>query len=94
MDNLKYIAVFITVAISYSIEGKIIDFDNKIEKWWKGILRVLLAIVVLAGVYLYGSFYDPEPVTTLKMILDIVVYALLGPILILLLPWIMKKLKL
>jgi membrane-associated phospholipid phosphatase len=94
VDNLKYIAVFITVAISYSIEGKIIDFDNKIEKWWKGVLRVLLAIVVLAGVYLYGSFYDPDPVTTLKMILDIVVYALLGPILILLLPWIMKKLNL
>ncbi|TFG09871.1 phosphatase PAP2 family protein [Candidatus Heimdallarchaeota archaeon] len=94
VDNLKYIAVFITVSISYAIEGKLVNFDNKIEKWWKGVLRVLLAIVVLTGVYVYGEFFDPEPVTNLKMILDLIVFALLGPILILVLPWIMKKLKL
>ncbi len=93
MDNFKYIAVFTTASISYAIEGKLVNFDNKIDKWWKGVLRVLLAVIVLAGVYVYGMLYDPDPVTTLKMIIDIIVYALLGFILILLLPWIMKKLK-
>ena len=93
VSNFKYIAVFTTACISYAIEGKIINFDNKIDKWWKGVLRVLLAIVVLAGVYVYGMFYDPDPLTTLKIILDLVIYALLGPILLLLLPWMMKKLK-
>ncbi len=94
VGNLKYIAIFTTASISYAIEGKLVNFDNRIEKWWKGILRVLLAIVVLAGVYLYGEFFDPDPLTTLKMILDLVIYALLGPIFILLLPWIIKKLNL
>ena len=94
VDNLRYIVVFTTASVSYAIEDKIVDFDNTMDKWWKGILRVLFAIVVLAGVFLYGMFFDPEPVTTLKMILDLVVYALLGPILFLLLPWIIKKLKL
>lgn len=94
VGNLKYVAIFTTASISYAIEGKLVNFDNRIEKWWKGILRVLLAIVVLAGVYLYGEFFDPDPLTTLKMILDLVIYALLGPIFILLLPWIIKKLNL
>lgn len=94
VGNLKYIAIFTTASISYAIEGKLVNFDNRIEKWWKGILRALLAIVVLAGVYLYGEFFDPDPLTTLKMILDLVIYALLGPIFILLLPWIIKKLNL
>lgn len=94
VGNLKYVAIFTTVSISYAIESKLVNFDNRIEKWWKWILRVLLGIVVLAGVYLYGEFFDPDPLTTLKMILDLVIYALLGPIFILLLPWIMKKLNL
>lgn len=94
ISNLKYVAIFTTASISYAIEGKLVNFDNRIEKWWKGILRVLLAIVVLAGVYLYGEFFDPDPLTTLKIILDLVIYALLGPIFILLLPWIIKKLNL
>lgn len=94
ITNFKYIAVFTTVCISYAIEGKLINFDNKIEKWWKGVLRVLIAIVVLAGVYVYGMLYDPPTLTTLKITLDLVIYALLGPILLLLLPWIMKKLNL
>ncbi len=93
-SNLRYIVVFITVSISYAIEGKVVDFDNKMDKWWKGILRILLAVIVLAGVFLYDMFFDPDPVTNLKMILDLVVYALLGPIIVLLLPWIMKKLNL
>jgi len=94
IDNLRYIAVFTTASISYAIEGKVVGFDNKMDKWWKGILRVLIAVVVLAGVFLYGMFFDPEPATTLKMVLDLVIYALLGPVLILLLPWIIKKLNL
>jgi membrane-associated phospholipid phosphatase len=94
VDNLRYVVVFTTASISYVIEGKIIDFDNKIDKWWKGIIRVLFAVIILAGVFLYGMFFDPEPATTLKMVLDLVVYALLGPILFLLLPWIIKKLNL
>lgn len=94
VDNLSYIAVFTAVSISYAIEGKVVGFDNKMDKWWKGILRVLFAVVILAGVFLYGMFFDPEPATTLKMVLDLVIYALLGPVLILLLPWIIKKLNL
>lgn len=94
VDNLKYIAIFTTVSISYAIEGKLVNFDSRIEKWWKGIIRVLLAIVVLASVYLYGEFFDPDPLTTLKIILDLIIFALMGPMLILLLPWIMKKFNL
>lgn len=94
VDNLRYIAIFTTVSISYAIEGKIVNFDNKMDKWWKGIIRVLLALVILAGVFLYGMFYDPVSVTTLKMVLDLTIYALLGPVLILLLPWVIKKLNL
>ncbi len=94
VDNLRYIVVFTTASISYAIEGKIIGFSNEMDKWWKGILRVLFAVVVLAGVFLYGMFFDPEPATTLKMVLDLVIYALLGPILFLLVPWIIKKLNL
>jgi membrane-associated phospholipid phosphatase len=91
ISNLKYVVVLVTVSISYSIEGKLIDFSNKIEKWWKGVLRVLLAIVVLAGVFFYG---DVEIATFwIQATLDLAVYALLGPIFILLLPWIMKKLN-
>ncbi len=94
VDNLRYIVVFTTASISYAIEDKLVDFDNKMDKWWKGIIRVLFAVVILAGVFLYGMYFDPTPTTTLKMILDLVVYALLGPILFLLLPWIIKKLNL
>jgi membrane-associated phospholipid phosphatase len=94
VNYLRFVVVFTTASICYSIEGKTIDFNSKTDKWWKGIIRVLLAIVVLAGVYLYGMFFDPVPATTLKMVLDLVVYALLGPVLFLLIPWIIKKLNL
>jgi membrane-associated phospholipid phosphatase len=94
VDNLRYVVVFTTASISYAIEGKIVDFENKIDQWWKGIIRVLFAVIFLAGVFLYGMFFDPEPATTLKMVLDLVIYALLGPILFLLVPWIIKKLNL
>ena len=91
---LRFVVVFTTASICYAIEGKFIDFNSKMDRWWKGIIRVLLAVVVLAGIYLYGMFFDPEPATTLKMVLDLVVYALLGPVLFLLIPWIIKKLNL
>ncbi|MCG3225344.1 MAG: phosphatase PAP2 family protein [Candidatus Heimdallarchaeota archaeon] len=92
ISNLRYIVVFITVSISYSIEGQLIDFSNEIEKWWKGVLRVLLAVVVLAGVYFYGSYVEIATFW-IQATLDLVIYALLGPVIILLLPWIMKKLN-
>ena len=94
VSYLRFVVVFTTASICYAIEGKFIDFNSKMDRWWKGIIRVLLAVVVLAGIYLYGMFFDPEPATTLKMVLDLVVYALLGPVLFLLIPWIIKKLNL
>jgi hypothetical protein len=93
ISNLRYVVVFTTVSISYSIEGKLIDFSNEIDKWWKGVLRVLIAAVVLAGVYLYGSQVEIATFW-IQATLDIVIYALLGPVIVLLLPWIIKKLNL
>jgi membrane-associated phospholipid phosphatase len=92
ISNLRYVIVFTTVTISYSIEGQLIGFSNEIDKWWKGVLRVLLAAVVLGGVYFYGTI----DITNfwLQASLDLVIYALLGPIIVLLLPWIIKKLNL
>ncbi|MHA1708066.1 MAG: phosphatase PAP2 family protein [Candidatus Heimdallarchaeaceae archaeon] len=91
ISNLKYVVVFVTVSISYSIEGKIIDFSSKIEKWWKGALRVLLAFVVLGGVYFYNEV--ELSVFWIQATLDLIVFALLGPVIVLLLPWIMMKLN-
>lgn len=93
VNNLRYIVIFTTVSISYSIEGQLIDFNNEIDKWWKGALRVLLAAVVLAGVYLYGK-YVMIATFWIQTTLDTVIYALLGPTIVLLLPWIIKKLNL
>ena len=94
VKNLKYLALFITVSIAYILEEKFVNFENKVDKWWKIIVRVIFGIVVIALIYLYDNvFYNPDPVTTTKMIVDLVVYSLFGPIIILLFPWLIKKLK-
>jgi len=94
IKNLKYLALFITASIAYVFEKNLVNFENKVDKWWKIIIRIMFGIVVIALIYLYDNvFYDPEPVTQTKMIVDLVVYSLLGPIVILLIPWLIKKLK-
>ncbi len=93
-SNLKYLTFFITVSMSYILEDNFVNFENKVDKWWKIIVRVIFGIVVITLIYLYDNvFYDPDPVTTTKPIVDLVVYSLLGPIIILLFPWLIKKLK-
>lgn len=93
-SNLNYLALFITVSMAYILEEKFVNFENKVDKWWKIIVRVIFGILIIALIYLYDNvFYDPDPVTTTKMIVDLVVYSLFGPIIVLLFPWLMKKLK-
>lgn len=93
-SNLKYLALFTTVSMAYILEEKFVNFENKVDKWWKIVVRVIFGIVVIALIYLYDNvFYDPDPVTTTKIIVDLVVYSLFGPIIILLFPWLIKKLK-
>ncbi len=92
---LKILVLFTTASISYSIEGKIIDFNSRSDKWWKIILRILIVAIPIALVYVYDEILtDVWALEALKISLDMVVYAIMGPILFLLFPWIIKKLKL
>lgn len=92
---LKTLVLFTTATISYAIEGKIIDFNSKSDKWWKVILRILLVAIPIAFVYVYDEILtDAWALDALKISFDMVVYAIMGPILFLLFPWIIKKLKL
>ena len=94
ISTLKFIILFTTVSISYIFEEKIVNFDNKKEKWWHILLRILIGIVVIALIYGYNMIFDYVNVDyIITAIVDLIVYALLGPFLILFIPWLIKKLK-
>lgn len=92
--DLNIIAFLITISISYVLEKKYVNYDNKVDKKWKIFVRILFGIAVLGLYMLYDGLYDPDVITLTKMIADLIVYTILGPIAILLVPWIIKKLKL
>ena len=94
ISTLKLIILFTTASLCYVVENKLIDFENKKDKWWHVILRILIGIVVVALIYGYTMVFDFITVDyIIEAIVDLVVYALLGPILILFIPWVIKKLK-
>lgn len=92
---LKTLVLFTTASISYALEGKLVDFNSRADKWWKYILRILLVAIPIGVIYVYDQILtDDMALEALKISLDMVVYALMGPILFLLFPWIIKKLNL
>ncbi|MCG3215789.1 MAG: phosphatase PAP2 family protein [Candidatus Heimdallarchaeota archaeon] len=92
---LKVLVLFATASLSYIVEGKLVDFNSKADKWWKVLLRLLIVIIPIAIIYVYDEILtDDMTLNALKISLDMVIYGLMGPILILLLPWVIKKLDL
>ena len=94
INILKVLVLFTTGSLSYAIEGKIVDYDSKVDRWWKIILRILIVTIPIAIMYVYDQIITKDmPLDALKISLDMVVYAIMGPILFLLFPWIIKKLN-
>ena len=92
---LKVLVLFTTVSLSYIVEGKLINYNSRADKWWKTLLRLIIVIIPLAIIYVYDKILtDDMALNALKISLDMVIYAIMGPILILLIPWIIKKLDL
>lgn len=95
---LKLIVMLTVVSLSYSVEGKLINFSNEIDKWWKYIVRILIGGAIF-GIFYYGVkvlfnlVIDAVNWTGMELTLDLIRYAMLGPAFILLAPWIMMKLK-
>lgn len=95
---LKLIVMLATLSISYSVEGSLINFSNEIDKWWKYIVRILIGAITF-GIFYFGvsELFDLAINTVawvgIELTLDLIRYAMLGPVLILLAPWIMMKLK-
>ena len=100
LDELKFITLFTTVMLSYLVEGYWIDFSSKPRTWLTGIIRVVIGILLFVGTYLglkylFKLIIDASSwIPGTEITLDLIRYAILGPVLILLGPWIMKKLNL
>jgi len=96
--GLKLIVMLTTLSISYSVEGSLINFSNEIDKWWKYIVRILVGAITF-GIFYFGvsMLFDlainAVAWVGIELTLDLIRYAMLGPALILLAPWIMMKLK-
>ena len=96
--GLKLIVMLTTLSISYSVEGSLINFSNEIDKWWKYIVRILIGAITF-GIFYFGvsMLFDlainAVAWVGIELTLDLIRYAMLGPALILLAPWIMMKLK-
>jgi len=97
-NGLKLIVLLSTLSISYSVEGSLINFSNEIDKWWKYIVRILIGGATF-GIFYFGvsMLFDlainAVAWVGIELTLDLIRYAMLGPALILLAPWIMMKLK-
>ncbi len=97
INNIKYLTLFATATLSYSVEEHFVNYDTKTDKWWKYILRFVIAMLTFSTIYfglkiLFGTIIVHVP--WLEITLDILRYALLGPTIILLAPWLIKRMKL
>ena len=93
IKTLKILVMFTTASLAYVVEGKLVDFNSRADKWWKGILRLLIVIVPLAIIYVYDKILTKDmDLGPLKISLDMVIFGIMGPILLLLLPWMIKRL--
>ncbi len=94
INILKVLVLFTTGSLSYVVEGKVVDYNSKADRWWKIILRILIVIIPITIMYVYDQIITKDmTLDALKISLDMVVYAIMGPILFLLFPWIIKKLN-
>ncbi|TET76754.1 MAG: phosphatase PAP2 family protein [Candidatus Heimdallarchaeota archaeon] len=96
--SLKLITLFTTVSISYAIEGKLVNFHTDIDKWWKYPVRILIGAAFFAAFYfslseLFGLIIINVGWNGMELTLDLIRYAIIGPVVILLAPWVMMKLK-
>ncbi|UJG42731.1 MAG: phosphatase PAP2 family protein [Candidatus Heimdallarchaeum endolithica] len=96
LDMLKLVTLFSTATLSYAVEKDLINFNSKPDKWWKYIIRIIIGVVMLFLFYfglkeLFKLIIQSVTWTGIKPTLDLIRYGLLGPVLILLSPWIMKK---
>jgi len=92
-SDMNVIALIVTISISYIWEEKLVNFNTAVDKKWKIFIRILFALA-LVGLYIaYDAIYDPDIITITKMVVDLIIYTILGPVMILLVPWIIKKLK-
>ncbi len=99
LEQLKLIALFATASLSYAVEGRLVDYNCKPDKKYKYLVRALIAAITF-GIFYFGLSFlftliiesSPwEPGT--KITLDLIRYSLLGPVIVLLGPWIITKLK-
>ncbi len=96
--DLNLIAFFISLSICYVFEEKLVNHNNEVDKKWKIFVRILFGLALSGLFYGFTQIVDElgdenviTPVAT--YIMNLIGYTLLGPLLILLIPWIMKKLK-
>ncbi|MFX1538636.1 MAG: phosphatase PAP2 family protein, partial [Promethearchaeota archaeon] len=92
-SDMNVIALIVTISISYIWEEKLVNFSNEVDKKWKIVVRILFALAIVGLVVAYDAIYDPDVITTTKMIVDLIIYIVIGPIMILLIPWVIKKLN-
>ncbi len=97
-EDLNIILFFIALSICYLFEEKLVNHNNEVDKKWKVIVRVLFGLALSGLFYGFTQIMDElgdenviTPIAT--YIINLIGYTLLGPLLILLIPWIIKKLK-
>ena len=98
LEQLKFITLFATVVLSYIVEEEVINFNSRTDRWWKAVIRVIIGAIVFFGTYfalkgLFGLIISATKLTVAQISLDLLRYAILGPVAILLSPWIIMKLK-
>ncbi len=97
-ESLKLITLFTTVSISYALEGKLVNFQTNIDKWWKYLVRILIGAAFFAAFYfglslLFDLVINNVGWIGIELTLDLIRYAIVGPVVILLAPWVMMKLN-
>jgi len=97
-EALKLIVLLATLSISYTIEGKLFNFSNEIDKWWKYLVRILIGAATFGIFYfgvslLFDLAINAVAWVGIELTLDLIRYAMLGFAFLLLAPWIMMKLK-
>ncbi|MBY9000019.1 MAG: phosphatase PAP2 family protein [Candidatus Heimdallarchaeota archaeon] len=97
-DALNFVAFFVSLSVAYIFEERIVNYDNVVDKKWKYVVRALFGLAVAGIFYGYTEIIDElgdegaiAPVVT--FVVNLIAYSLLGPFIILLAPWIIKKLK-
>ncbi len=98
VEFLKALTLFFTASLAYIFEGRLINFNSKPNKWWKYITRIIIGLGIFLVSYVLLSyiaeyFMSLTDLQYVKDIIDIIKYALLGPIAVLISPWVIQLSK-